>query len=178
MIGRKGNAPVARADIDASLDAALEQLDKLEMTEPGDESSGPVEVPPYQSGTRRVARKNLPPFPGSGLTLAVPPLPSPKPRRSLWPLPSREPRARANEPSALPLVVDAPEPRPRRWLGVVAGVLGLMMIAAGLALGAAHPMRKGVAKTPSPAPAAKAKLPDGSLSAARMPSAAPRQSSR
>lgn len=156
----KGNA-LADAEIDAALDVALAQLDKLEVAEQVSDSSS-WEVPPYQSGTRRVAR-NLPPLPGSARTRAVPPLPSFKP-----PFLSSKPRARPPEPVALPLGSGSLEPRPRRWLIVLAAGLGLSLIAAGLALGAAQPTPKNAAKSRASAP-----LPERSLSGARTPSTAP-----
>ena len=57
--------PSERDAIEASIDAALRELDSLEMT-----------APRKKSGGRRV-----PPFPGTGRTQAVPLLPSMRPAR-------------------------------------------------------------------------------------------------
>jgi hypothetical protein len=57
--------PETREAIDASIDAALRELDELELGRP------------RKKGTRR----RVPPFPGSGITLAVPPLPSLRPKK-------------------------------------------------------------------------------------------------
>lgn len=64
---RLKRAPVepdeTRDAIEASLDAAMRELDELEQ-------------PRKKSNRRRV-----PPFPGTGITLAVPPLPSLRPKK-------------------------------------------------------------------------------------------------
>jgi len=57
--------PSAREAIGASIDAALRDLDNLEMPSPRKESK----------------RRRVPPFPGTGISLAVPPLPSSRPKR-------------------------------------------------------------------------------------------------
>jgi hypothetical protein len=62
---RAAIAPDAREAIDASLDAALRDLDRLEM----------------QSPRRDSKRRRVPPFPGTGISVAVPPLPSSRPKR-------------------------------------------------------------------------------------------------
>lgn len=58
--------PGAREAIGASIDAALRELETLEMPSP------------RKGGKRR----RVPPFPGTGISLAVPPLPSSRPKRS------------------------------------------------------------------------------------------------
>jgi hypothetical protein len=60
-----------REAIEASIDAALRELDSLEAPEP----------------RKKAIRRRVPPFPGSGLTQAVPPLPSVRPIRSARPKP-------------------------------------------------------------------------------------------
>jgi len=56
-----------RDAIEASLDAAMRELDELESGRP--------------TKKKNTARR-VPPFPGTGITLAVPPLPSTRPKRS------------------------------------------------------------------------------------------------
>ena len=57
-----------RDAIDASLDAALRELDHLEDGRP--------------TKKKKNAPRRVPPFPGTGITVAVPPLPSVRPKRS------------------------------------------------------------------------------------------------
>ena len=104
------------------------------------------------SGKRRVARR-VPPFPGSGTMLAVPPLPSMKaaartsstrlahlaPEINLAPPPvarlSPAPTATLNPQVPPPVVGNASAGAPRRSFAIVAGVVGVLLIAAGLGLG-------------------------------------------
>jgi hypothetical protein len=58
-----------REAIEASIDAALRELDSLEAVAPRKKTPG----------------RRVPPFPGTGLTRAVPPLPSMRPTRSARP---------------------------------------------------------------------------------------------
>jgi hypothetical protein len=58
-----------REAIEASIDAALRELDSLEAVSPRKKTVG----------------RRVPPFPGTGLTRAVPPLPSMRPTRSARP---------------------------------------------------------------------------------------------
>jgi hypothetical protein len=55
-----------REAIEASIDAALRELDSLEAVAP----------------RKKAVNRRVPPFPGTGLTRAVPPLPSVHPTRS------------------------------------------------------------------------------------------------
>jgi hypothetical protein len=59
-----------REAIDASLDAALRDLETLELKL---ETAGPTK--------KADKRRRVPPFPGTGITVAVPPLPSLRPKR-------------------------------------------------------------------------------------------------
>ena len=58
-----------REAIEASIDAALRELDSLEAVAP----------------RKKAQARRVPPFPGTGLTRAVPPLPSMRPARSARP---------------------------------------------------------------------------------------------
>jgi hypothetical protein len=54
-----------RDAVDASIDAALRELDDLELGRP----------------RRKSSRRRVPPFPGTGITVAVPPLPTMRPKK-------------------------------------------------------------------------------------------------
>lgn len=68
-IKRAAIAPGEREAIEASIDAALRELDSLEAGAP----------------RKKIPERRVPPFPGTGRTRAVPLLPSVRPKRSARP---------------------------------------------------------------------------------------------
>lgn len=111
------------ADIQASLSAALEELEQLESGKP-----------PRASQKMKIPR-GMPPLPGGR---AMPPLPFAR-VLSLRPRQSAAPKPVSNEVLVLPR--SRPEqllPPPKRWPGIVAAVLGVLLLGAAIWLSVAH----------------------------------------
>jgi hypothetical protein len=119
------------AAIQASLSAALEELDQLELGTKSPRPSQKMKIP-----------KGMPPLPGGR---AMPPLPlarvlSLRPRKSATPAPAAAPDER--ELPALPVAQEVSLPPMRRhepvlepaarWPGVVAAVMGLLLVGAAI----------------------------------------------